>query len=69
VTEPTLAIAVVTGLASFLSPCVLPVIPAFLVQLAGTSLGISDLERRDVFLGAFCSWLGFRWLSPSWAWC
>jgi cytochrome c-type biogenesis protein len=59
VTEPTLAIAVVTGLASFLSPCVLPVIPAFLAQLAGTSLGISDLERRDVFLGAVLFVAGF----------
>ncbi len=28
----------------------LPVIPAFLVQLAGTSLSVSDLKRRDVLL-------------------
>ena len=48
--EPTLAIALAAGLASFLSPCMLPVIPAFLAQLAGTSLGVSDPRRRDVLL-------------------
>ena len=35
--EPTLILAAIAGLASFLSPCMLPVIPAFLAQLAGTS--------------------------------
>jgi cytochrome c-type biogenesis protein len=50
VSEPTLVVAAFAGLASFLSPCMLPVIPAFLVQLAGTSLGVSDLKRRDVLL-------------------
>lgn len=52
-TEPTLALALAAGLASFLSPCMLPVIPAFLAQLAGTSLGVSDLRRRDVLLDTF----------------
>jgi cytochrome c-type biogenesis protein len=50
VSEPTLVVAAFAGLASFLSPCMLPVIPAFLVQLAGTSLSVSDLKRRDVLL-------------------
>jgi cytochrome c-type biogenesis protein len=36
VSEPTLVLALVAGLASFLSPCMLPVVPAFLAQLAGT---------------------------------
>ena len=49
--EPTLILAAFAGLASFLSPCMLPVIPAFLAQLAGTSLDLSDLQRRDVLLG------------------
>ena len=44
------------GLASFLSPCMLPVIPAFLAQLAGTSL---DLQRRDVLLGTVLFVVGF----------
>jgi cytochrome c-type biogenesis protein len=57
--EPTLALAVVAGLASFLSPCMLPVIPAFLAQLAGTSLDFSDLKRRDVVLGTVLFVAGF----------
>ena len=58
-TEPTLVLALVAGVASFLSPCMLPVIPAFLAQLAGTSLGTSDTKRRDVFLGAASFVVGF----------
>ena len=57
--EPTLALAAVAGLASFLSPCMLPVIPAFLAQLAGTSLGYTDLKRRDVLLSTLLFVLGF----------
>ena len=50
-TESTLVLAALAGPASFVSPCMLPVIPAFLAQLAGTSLGHSDLERGDVLRG------------------
>lgn len=57
--EPTLVLAGFAGLASFLSPCMLPVIPAFLAQLAGTSLDLSDLRRRDVLLGTVLFVLGF----------
>lgn len=59
VSELTLGVAVVAGLASFLSPCMLPVIPAFLAQLAGTSLGIANLKRRDVLLGTILFVAGF----------
>jgi cytochrome c-type biogenesis protein len=59
VSEPTLALALAAGLASFLSPCMLPVIPAFLAQLAGTSLDVSDLKRRDVLLGTVLFVSGF----------
>jgi cytochrome c-type biogenesis protein len=59
VTEPTLVLALFAGLASFISPCMLPVIPAFLAQLAGTSLDLSDLERRDVLLGTMTFVIGF----------
>ena len=59
VNEPTLAVAAVAGLASFLSPCMLPVIPAFLAQLAGTSLGYTELKRRDVLLSTLLFVLGF----------
>jgi cytochrome c-type biogenesis protein len=57
--EPTLALALAAGIASFLSPCMLPVIPPFLAQLAGTSLGHAELERREVFLGAALFVAGF----------
>ncbi len=57
--EPTLALALAAGLASFLSPCMLPVIPAFLAQLAGTALDVSDLKRRDVLLGTVLFIAGF----------
>jgi cytochrome c-type biogenesis protein len=59
VAEPTLVIAAFAGLASFLSPCILPVIPAFLAQLVGTSLDPSDLQRRDVLLGTTLFVIGF----------
>jgi cytochrome c-type biogenesis protein len=57
--EPTLVVALFAGLASFLSPCMLPVIPAFLAQLAGTSLEVSDLRRRDVLVGTVLFVIGF----------
>ncbi len=57
--EPTLALAAAAGLVSFLSPCMLPVIPAFLAQLAGTSLGYTELKRRDLFLSTLLFVVGF----------
>jgi cytochrome c-type biogenesis protein len=59
VAEPTLVLAAFAGLASFLSPCMLPVIPAFLAQLVGTSLDHSDLQRRDVLLNTILFVAGF----------
>jgi cytochrome c-type biogenesis protein len=60
VTEPTLVLAFAAGVASFASPCMLPVMPAFFAQLAGLSLGrAQDLGRRDLLLGAFLFMIGF----------
>lgn len=59
VESPTLVLAVAAGVASFLTPCMLPVIPAFFAQLAGTSLGAKDLRRQDVFLSAVLFVAGF----------
>jgi cytochrome c-type biogenesis protein len=56
---PTLFLAAFAGLVSFVSPCMLPVIPAFLAQLAGTSLDLSDLKRRDILLGTILFVTGF----------
>jgi cytochrome c-type biogenesis protein len=57
--EPTLVLAAIAGLASFFSPCMLPVIPAYLAQLAGTALDLSDLERRGILLGTILFVVGF----------
>ena len=57
--EPTLIVALAAGLASFLSPCMLPVIPAFLAQFAGTSLGATELRRRNILLDTALFVAGF----------
>lgn len=58
-TEPTLVLALAAGLASFLSPCMLPVIPAFLAQLAGASLGVTSPKRRYLLLSTALFVAGF----------
>jgi cytochrome c-type biogenesis protein len=57
--------ALVAGLVSFLSPCVLPLVPPYLVYLAGTSLErLADREpepqvTRDTVIAAALFVLGF----------
>jgi len=41
--EITLVVAVIAGLGSFVAPCILPMIPAFLAYISGTTL--SDLSQ------------------------
>ncbi len=41
----TIAVAALAGLGSFLAPCILPVIPAFLAYISGTT--ITDLQRNN----------------------
>src|SRR5579862_7691932 len=60
----TLSAAAAAGLLSFLSPCVLPLVPPYLTFIAGTT--IEDVAttrvaraRRDVFLAAVLFVLGF----------
>ena len=43
--DVTIAVAAVAGLGSFLAPCILPVIPAFLAYISGTT--ITDLQKND----------------------
>ena len=43
--EITIIIALLAGLGSFVSPCILPMIPAFLAYLSGTT--ISDLNQKN----------------------
>jgi cytochrome c-type biogenesis protein len=43
--EISVAIAAIAGLGSFLAPCILPMIPAFLAYLSGTT--ITELQRNN----------------------
>jgi len=43
--EVTLAVAALAGLGSFVAPCILPIIPAFLAYISGTTL--SDLNQKS----------------------
>ena len=61
----TIVAALVAGMLSFLSPCVLPLVPPYLVYLTGTSLErFADAEteprvRRETIAAAFLFVLGF----------
>ena len=63
--DVTFLAALIAGLVSFLSPCVLPLVPPYLVFLAGTSLErLADQEpaprvRRETVLAAVLFVLGF----------
>ena len=62
--DVSLAAAVLAGLLSFLSPCVLPLVPPYLTYIAGTTVeelaeGGAKRARRDVTLAAFLFVLGF----------
>ena len=63
--DVSLLAALVAGLISFLSPCVLPLVPPYLVYMAGTSLErLADNEapprvRRETLLAACLFVLGF----------
>ena len=63
--DVTILAALLAGLVSFLSPCVLPLVPPYLVFLAGTSLErLAEAEppprvRRDTVIAAVLFVLGF----------
>src|ERR1022692_4572629 len=63
--DVTILTALIAGLVSFLSPCVLPLVPPYLVYLAGTSLErLADAEpeprvKRETVLAAALFVLGF----------
>jgi cytochrome c-type biogenesis protein len=62
--DVTLSAAAAAGLLSFLSPCVLPLVPPYLTFIAGTTIEDVAYERvgrarRDVFLAAILFVLGF----------
>jgi cytochrome c-type biogenesis protein len=63
--DVTIVYALLAGLVSFLSPCVLPLVPPYLVFLAGTSLErLAEAEpkplvRRDTVIAALLFVAGF----------
>ncbi|MCI0533009.1 cytochrome c biogenesis protein CcdA [bacterium] len=58
-TDISLVIAFTAGLVSFLSPCVLPIIPGFLAYLAGSTVGDSRAHRLAIFINSIFFVLGF----------
>lgn len=50
--EITYFIAFLAGIVSFLAPCVLPLVPGFLVYLAGTSVKESSGKRGDILVAS-----------------
>src|SRR6266498_2319023 len=63
--DVTILAALLAGALSFLSPCVLPLVPPYLVYLAGTSLELAEgaeprvSVRRDTVVAAALFVLGF----------
>ena len=52
--------AFVAGILSFLSPCVLPLVPVYLANIAGASvLTTAPPDRRNIFLHTFSFIVGF----------
>lgn len=56
--EISIVVAFAAGIVSFLSPCMLPIIPGYLAYLAGTTLG-EQSKRKDIFLNSLFFVLGF----------
>ena len=54
-----IAAAFVGGLLSFLSPCVLPLVPSFIIYLTGVSLKDQEAYRTQAFFHALFFVLGF----------
>ena len=57
--EITVIAAFVAGIVSFLSPCVLPLIPGFLAYLSGTSIENPQGARWKIFFNSVAFVLGF----------
>ena len=67
-TEITLTVAILAGLGSFVAPCILPMIPAFLAYISGTTLAelnqkenskIISINRTNIILNSVFFVIGF----------
>ena len=47
--DPTILIAFSAGLGSFIAPCILPMIPAFLAYISGTTLNEIKYNQKNNF--------------------
>ena len=52
-------VALAAGTVSFLSPCVLPLVPIYVAQLAGAPAGDGEVARRETFVRALAFVIGF----------
>ncbi|HLC60630.1 MAG TPA: cytochrome c biogenesis protein CcdA [Candidatus Nanoarchaeia archaeon] len=59
--EVSIVIAFIAGVVSFLSPCVLPIIPGFLAYLSGTS-ATDENARLKMFLNSLAFVIGFSFI-------
>ena len=59
--EVTVVVAFIAGLFSFVSPCVLPLIPGVLAYLSGTSAG-QEGARLKIFLNSVAFVVGFSFI-------
>ena len=50
---PAMAVAMIAGLLSFLSPCVLPIVPPYLAYMSGISMGELRQGRSALLAAAF----------------
>lgn len=58
--EISYGVAFVAGILSFLSPCILPLIPAYLMYIAGVSIESEAKAKRNIMITRTLSFvLGF----------
>ncbi len=57
--EVSYLVAFLAGIVSFLAPCVLPLVPGFLIYLAGTTTGDAKSRRRDIIIASILFVAGF----------
>ncbi|MCH9042254.1 MAG: cytochrome c biogenesis protein CcdA [Nitrosopumilus sp.] len=65
--EPTIFVALLAGLGSFIAPCILPIIPAFLAYISGTTVtelgsksgSVLSINRVNIVLNTVFFVIGF----------
>ena len=60
--EVSYLVAFGAGIVSFLAPCVLPLVPGFLVYLAGTTVREGAAKRGDILVASILFVAGFSFV-------